>query len=254
MPRDIVFIHRGGSGIGMGLAGAFHARGALVIIGGRTPAKLAAVAWRYPGMEVDAIDVADAGSIRACAGRLAERHPDLNVLINNAGVQRMVDFTADIPIDPDLIEQEIGTNLTGLIQTVSAFLPGLRRQPKARIVNIGSWLAFVPLISVPIYSATKAAVHAFTVALREQLAGSAVDVVEIIPRSSRPICTMVRRGVQGGHGARRLRAGRDGRSRCRPSRDPGWLGEGSADRIEGRTRFLSQDDQQATIDRSLCRT
>lgn len=77
--------------------------------------------------------------------------------------------------------REIDVNLTGLIYVTNAFLPLLKRQPKARVIHIGSGLAYVPLAAVPVYSATKAAVHSFTVSLRRQLAGTSVAVVEIIP-------------------------------------------------------------------------
>ena len=165
----------------MGLAAAFHGRGAQVIIGGRTPAKLSAVAARFPGMEVEVIDVADAASVAACAARFGERHPDLNLLINNAGLQQIVDFASGTAVPPEVVEREIATNFTGLVHVSSALLPLLLRQPKARIINIGSGLAYVPLVAAPIYSATKAAVHAFTIALRTQLLTSPVQVIEIIP-------------------------------------------------------------------------
>lgn len=176
-----VLVTGGSSGIGGGLAAAFHARGATVIIAGRDQARLAAFAAPYPGMATEMVDVADAEQIAALAARMAERHPALDTAINNAGVQTEIDFAANAPIDPALIAREIDINLKGLILVTNAFLPLLKQQQQGRVIHIGSGLGYVPLAAVPVYSATKAAVHSFTLSLRRQLAGSSVKVIEIIP-------------------------------------------------------------------------
>jgi uncharacterized oxidoreductase len=181
MIKDCVLITGGGSGIGMGLAAAFYQRGATVIIAGRTEAKLQAVAAQYPGMEVEWMDVADPDSIAACAARVSDRHPNLNWLINNAGIQKLVDFSLPQSHSPTLLAEEIDINLKGLINVTNTFLPLLKRQSAAHLVHIGSALGYVPLAAAPIYSATKAAVHSFTISLRQQLKDSTVRVVEIIP-------------------------------------------------------------------------
>lgn len=178
---DIVFITGGGSGIGRGLASAFHVRGAKVIIAGRTRATLEAVVEQHPGMELEVLDVADAGSVVDCAARIADRHPRLSVVINNAGVQSLIDFTGELPISSDNIAREIDINLKGFIQVSNEFLTLLKRQPRSRLVHIGSGLGFVPLVAAPIYSSTKAAVHSFSISLRRQLKGTSVKVIEIIP-------------------------------------------------------------------------
>jgi uncharacterized oxidoreductase len=98
----------------------------------------------------------------------------------SSGIQRMINLSEGA-IDPVQIDPEIDTNLKGLIYVTNAFLPLLMRQPAARLVQVSSGLAFVPLVRAPIYSATKAAVHAFTIALRQQLRGSTVKVIELIP-------------------------------------------------------------------------
>ena len=177
---DTVFITGGTSGIGAGLARAFHARGAKVIIGGRNHSALEVLAQQFTGMETQLIDVCDPESVLACARSLESRHPNLNVLINNAGIQRLLDFSSGT-VSAEQIDVEIDTNFKGSIHVISAFLPILRRQALARLVNVTSGLGFVPLVKAPIYSATKAAQHAFTVALREQLRGSSVRVIELIP-------------------------------------------------------------------------
>lgn len=181
MSGNIVLITGGGSGIGMGLAQSLYAQGDTVTIAGRTRASLNAVAEKFPGMEVEEIDVADAESIAACAARVVLRHPGLNMVINSAGVQQILDFAGDtLPSDAD-IATEIDINLKGLILVSKTFLPVLRQQPRARLVHIGSGLGYIPLVLAPVYSATKAAVHAFSISLRHQLVGTSVQVVEIIP-------------------------------------------------------------------------
>ncbi|MBC8049881.1 MAG: SDR family NAD(P)-dependent oxidoreductase, partial [Chitinophagales bacterium] len=176
----VAFITGGGSGIGAGLAKAFHARGAKVVIGGRNLPALEAVAQAHAGIETVHIDVADATSVTRCVDEIAERFPKLNMLVNNAGVQRLLDFNAAPPSAAEIAE-EIDINLKGLIHVTAAFLPLLRRQSAARIIHVSSGLAFVPLASAPVYSATKAAVHSFALSLRKQLAGTAVLVIELIP-------------------------------------------------------------------------
>lgn len=179
--KETIFITGGNSGIGLGLAQAYHKRGAQVIIGGRNEATLARIASEHPGLGFVVMDVADPASVANGSALLAEQYPTLNVLINNAGIQQLLDFRAAVPPPLGAAAAEINTNLTGLINVTSALLPLLRRQGNARIINVSSGLGFVPLVSAPVYSATKAAVHAFTIAVREQLQGTSVRVVELIP-------------------------------------------------------------------------
>jgi uncharacterized oxidoreductase len=179
--KDIVFITGGSSGIGAGLAKAFHIKGATVMIAGRDVEALAKIAKEHPGMETQKLDVSDPLAVTQCAQELSKHYLNLNVVINNAGIQRLLDFSADVPPSFDQIDPEIETNFKGMIYVTSAFLPLLRRQPSARIINVSSGLGFVPLIKAPIYSATKAAQHAFTISLREQLRGTSVRVIELIP-------------------------------------------------------------------------
>lgn len=176
-----VLVTGGTSGIGAGLAGRLHARGAVVIISGRDRDRLESVASRHPGMAVVVMDVADPESVTRGMEMVEATVPHLTTLINNAGIQRLLDFSAAQPPDHPDISAEIATNFTGLINVTSAALPLLRRAARSRVVHIGSGLGFVPYAKVPVYSATKAAVHSFTVSLRRQLAGSSVQVVEIIP-------------------------------------------------------------------------
>jgi len=177
----VVLVTGASSGIGAGIATRLHARGARVIISGRDRARLESVAAQHPGMAVVVMDVADPESVTRGLADVAAAAPHLTTLVNNAGIQRQLDFTAAEPPGPADIAAEIATNLTGLINVTAAALPLLRRAPRSRVVHVGSGLGFVPYAKAPVYSATKAAVHSFTVSLRWQLAGSTVQVVEIIP-------------------------------------------------------------------------
>lgn len=109
------------------------------------------------------------------------RHGSLTMLMNNAGVQQLIDFAGERPPSAADIGREIDINFTGLVMVTAALLPLLRRARAARLVHVSSGLALVPLAAAPVYSATKAAVRSFTMSLRHQLAGSSVAVVELIP-------------------------------------------------------------------------
>jgi len=176
-----VLITGGGAGIGAGLASAFHTRGATVIIAGRTRERVEAVAARHPGMQAEVVDIADPEQVAALADRVSARWPDLDTVVNNAGIQTLFDFSGPAMLDPAALGREVDVNLKGLLYVTNTFLPILKRQSRARLVNVGSGLGYVPLAAAPVYSATKAAVHSFSISLRRQLAGSPVQIVEIIP-------------------------------------------------------------------------
>ncbi len=177
----VVLITGASSGIGAGMAARLHARGARVIISGRDRARLESVAAGHPGMSVVVMDVADPESVTRAMAEVAAGTSHLTTLVNNAGIQRLLDFSAAEPPGPADIASEIATNFTGLVTVTAAALPLLRRAERSRVVNVGSGLGFVPYAKAPVYSATKAAVHSFTVSLRGQLAATTVQVVEIIP-------------------------------------------------------------------------
>lgn len=177
---NTILITGGNSGIGRGLAEALHALGNRVIITGRRREALDETTAANPGMQSAALDVEDAEAIRAFAASITRDYPTLNVLINNAGIMR----AENIPAQPDGLgdaEATITTNLLGPIRMTAALLPHLQRQPSATIINVSSGLAFVPLALTPTYSATKAAIHSYTQALRFQLRDTTTEVIELIP-------------------------------------------------------------------------
>ncbi|MGL6209531.1 MAG: SDR family oxidoreductase [Paracoccaceae bacterium] len=177
--NNTILITGGTSGIGLALAQAMAAQGNKVIITGRRQAALAAITAANPAITGYALDVDDTASIASFAAMVTVAHPDLNVLINNAGIMRAEElsghaFLADA-------EEMITTNLLGPIRMVAALMPHLAAQPRATVINVSSGLAFVPLVMTPTYSATKAAIHSWTQSLREQMKGTSVEVLELAP-------------------------------------------------------------------------
>ena len=176
---NTIFITGGGSGIGRGLAEAFHQRGNKVIISGRRRANLDAVVAANPGMEAVELDITDPESIDAAAARLIAEHPDLNVLINNAGI--MLPDGAAGPVDDKLLVETVTTNLVGPIRMTSVLVEHLKGKKDAVIAYTSSVLGYVPMAVTAVYSATKAAIHSYALSQRFLLKGAGVHVLEIAP-------------------------------------------------------------------------
>jgi uncharacterized oxidoreductase len=175
-----VLITGGSSGIGLGLAEAFHSRGSTVIVCARDEKGLAAVAEKLPGVVALPCDVADERQRKDLAADVLSRFPDLDVLVNNAGIQRYVDLKKGY-VELKSGEDEIAVNFVAVVELTALFIEHLLSRPAAAVVNISSGLAFMPMPSTPIYNATKAAVHTYSLVLRQQLKGTSVEVVEIVP-------------------------------------------------------------------------
>ncbi|WP_294237270.1 SDR family oxidoreductase [uncultured Sphingomonas sp.] len=175
---NTILMTGGGSGIGEALAHRFHDRGDTVIIAGRRRDALEAAARGRDRIHVVTLDVEDGAAVDAFAAKVVADFPALNVLFNNAGIMRFEDLTRRRDLSD--AEATLTTNLLGPIRLTNALIEHLTAQPDAAIVNVTSGLAFVPLVATPTYSATKAAIHSYTVSLRTQLAGK-VEVIEVAP-------------------------------------------------------------------------
>ncbi len=175
-----VLVTGGTSGIGLGIAGEFHKRGSRVIICGRDKKKLSAVGEKYPGITALQCDVGDGRQRKNLAEEVLRRFPDFDVLVNNAGIQRYVDLKKGYD-ELKSGQDEIAINLVSVVELTALFIGHLLKRPSAAIINVSSGLGFMPMVSTPIYSATKAAIHTYTLVLRQQLKDSSVKVVEIVP-------------------------------------------------------------------------
>ena len=176
---NTVFITGGGSGIGRGFAEALHKLGNKVIISGRRRGHLDAVVAANPGMQALELDIADPASIERAATKLIAEHPDLNVLINNAGIMQP-DQAAE-KIDDALLLATVNTNLIGPIRMTSALIEHLKTKDNAIVAYTSSVLGFVPLALTAVYSSTKAALHSFALSQRFMLRDTNVRVLEIAP-------------------------------------------------------------------------
>lgn len=179
MSGNTIFITGGGSGIGRALAEALDRMGNTVIISGRRKAVLDETLAANPRMHAVELDVEDPASIAKVAEDLIGRFPELNVLVNNAGIMKPDDVST--VIDESVLVSTVTTNLLGPIRVTSAFIEHFKQLEMATIINVTSGLAFVPLAMTAIYSSTKAALHSYTQSLRFRLKGTAVGVLELVP-------------------------------------------------------------------------
>ncbi|KAJ4363011.1 hypothetical protein N0V83_010129 [Neocucurbitaria cava] len=173
----------GGGGIGKGLARQLIKDGKKVIIAGRTESKLQESAKEIGAAAYYVLDTGDIKNIPGFVKKLIQEHPDVDCLVNNAGVQRPLDVNE---MDPDEFldkaDQELDINIRGPMHLALRLLKHLKTKPNAVIVNVGSVLGFVPFSIInPVYNGTKAWIHFWNLALRKQLDGSSVSIVEIAP-------------------------------------------------------------------------
>jgi len=176
---NTVLVTGGASGIGLSIAKAFLERGNSVIVCGRNIEKLDGVKKQHPDIHAIQCDVSNPIEVTQMIDYLKSNFPSLNMLVNNAGIQHQYDFLTDENALKK-IDEEIDINFRSIARLTKIVLPDFVMAPEAAIINVSSFLGIVPKSSAPIYCATKAALHAFSRALRFQLQRSTVKVFEII--------------------------------------------------------------------------
>jgi short-subunit dehydrogenase involved in D-alanine esterification of teichoic acids len=169
-----IFIAGGTSGIGRGLARRFADAGNTVIVGGRSST---------PGDDFESVvlDVTDPASVTSARDTVLAKHPDLDLVVTMSGVMLVEDLR-----NPDHIgaaEETIATNVLGTIRVIDAFTPHLIARGEGRFITVTSGIAFLPFPLMATYAASKAAIHAYSEALRAQLDGTGVGVSELVPPS-----------------------------------------------------------------------
>jgi len=179
LTSNTVIITGGATGIGSALAESFLQESSEVIICGRREDKLREVKEKYPQLHIRVCDVSRESERMLLFNWVVKEFPRLNVLVNNAGIQRPLHLNQHE--EWEQTRQEIAINLEAPIHFSRLFIPHLQKQHQPVIINVTSALAFAPLATVPIYCATKAALHSFTLSLRQQLSKTPVKVIEIIP-------------------------------------------------------------------------
>ncbi|HWL11618.1 MAG TPA: SDR family NAD(P)-dependent oxidoreductase [Ureibacillus sp.] len=177
---NTILITGGASGIGLAFAEQFLKEGNTVIVVGRREEKLAEAKEKFPSLHTRVCDVAKEEERIQLYEWAVKEFPELNVVVNNAGIQQRVNLL-NAQNDWNYYQNELAINVEGPIHLSMLFIPHLVKQERATILNITSGLAIQPGVWVPIYSATKAAMHSFTITLREQLENTSVEVVEVLP-------------------------------------------------------------------------
>ncbi|WP_100612957.1 SDR family oxidoreductase [Confluentibacter lentus] len=180
LKNSTILITGGTSGIGLEFVSQLNKLGAHIIVTGRNLEALNDIKKWFSNIHIVQSDVSSSKDIEKLYNDVTKQFPDLNIIINCAGVMRQIDLY-DNALDIDNITQEINTNLSGTIQMVHKFLPHLMKQKSAAIINVSSAIAFMSYSIAPVYSASKAGVHSYTKALRLQLKKTNVKVFEVLP-------------------------------------------------------------------------
>ena len=187
LTTNTILITGGSSGLGLELATRLLAMGNTVIITGRDGAKLEQTKKQLPGIYTIQSDVSKPDAIQQLYQQVVRQFPRLNILINNAGEMRKINLH-DTPTDLLDLTRELTTNLLGPIWMVQQFLPHLKQQPTAAILNVTSGLALVPFPLSPIYGASKAGLRSYTQSLRVQLKNTTVKVFDLVaPAANTPL-------------------------------------------------------------------
>ena len=177
---NTILITGGATGIGLAFTEKFVERGNNVIICGRREEKLKEAQNKFPQIMTRICDVTNNSDRETLYEWIKKDHPDLNILVNNAGVQRAIDFKEGISALTSG-DSEIETNFTAPIYLTALFIPLLLQQEEAAVINVSSGLRSRIIGRMPIYCATKAGIHSFTESLREQLRDTRIKVFEVVP-------------------------------------------------------------------------
>lgn len=177
---NTVLITGGSSGIGLEMAKEFVKRNNKVIITGRNEPKLQKAKALLGNVVAIQCDVSNAAEVEKLYQQVAKDFHELNILINNAGIMRMINLQHH-SYSKEALFKEFDVNVKGTIWMNDAFLPLLKKNLNSVVVTVSSGLAFVPLPIAPVYCAAKAALHSYTVSLREQLKNINIKVFELAP-------------------------------------------------------------------------
>jgi uncharacterized oxidoreductase len=177
--NNTILITGGATGIGFALAEKFSKNGNTVIICGRRKDKLEEAKQKCPELHIRTTDINNPQDRIELRQWIISNFPDLNILVNNAGIQKTFFIKQENTVEA--ITTEVMTNLVSPIHLTNLLVPHLAKQKEAAIINISSGLAFIPVAAMPVYCATKAALHSFTISIRHQLKDTAIKVFEIAP-------------------------------------------------------------------------
>lgn len=181
LTANTILITGGGSGIGLAFAERFAKSGNTVIVCGRRKETLTEAQAKVPGLVTYASDISTESGRIDLFSWATTNYPDLNVLVNNAGIQQPLNLLKADTINWSDVSREIHTNLEAPVHLSLLFAPFFAQKEASAILNVTSGLAFTPLVVAPVYSATKAALHSFTMSLRHQLSDTSIEVIEIAP-------------------------------------------------------------------------
>lgn len=189
LPYNKVLVLGATSGLGWALAAMFVETETSVVVVGRRQEKLDAFKKEFSGgkatVDTAAFDITDLAGIPKFAADVMKKHPDLDCVFLNSGMQRAVNWAEPEKVDLDAVDLEVKTNYTSFLHLTKAFLPYLQKQApkKTAMIYTTSGLAMVPILYCPVYCSTKAALHHMILAMREQLrdSGSNVRIIELFP-------------------------------------------------------------------------
>lgn len=180
LKNSTVLITGGTSGIGLEFVKQLTSHGSTILVTGRNIDKLNKTKAQFPQISIFQSDVSNPRNIEELYKSVTQQYPELNIIINNAGIMRNISLQ-DTSLDLQNITEEIDTNLTGVIRMNHQFIPHLKAKKTAAIINVSSGLAFLPFPLSPVYSAAKAGIHVYSKVLRLQLKNTNVKIFELAP-------------------------------------------------------------------------